>query len=169
MKQKFFTLAVLFSLTIISAKTFSQTAPGDNGTGTGTGTGGTIDGGGTTGTPPPAFVCPAASFKRNNGNGTCLGYAQIRVVFPDQFSPTFQTPKIVAISYQGQPVKYALPPDGIQGVPTYTGQGYISYCLGTMSQFPGFSKELNNIPPAYKLQITFQYITGDQCTVLEND
>lgn len=170
MKQKFFTIALsILSLFVISSKTFAQP---DSGGLDGGGGGGTIDGGGTTGSGGTTFACPAVSFKRNNGNGTCLGYAQIRVVFPDQFTSGFIVPTIVSITYQGLPVKFAIPTDGIVGVPTYTGQGYISYCLGTMSQFPGFSKELSNIPPAYKLQIVFKYpngTTANYCTVTEND
>jgi hypothetical protein len=168
MKKRLLTFALLFFTCIFSATTFAQTAPGDNGGTGGDSSGGSVDGGGTTTT----FTCPAVSFKRNNGNGTCLGYAQIRVVFPDQFTTGFIVPSIVAISYQGQPVSFSIPTDGIVGVPTYTGQGYISYCLGTMSQFPGFSKDLNNIPPAYKLSVTFKYVvngTPHLCTVVEND
>ncbi|MDB5223471.1 MAG: hypothetical protein JWN83_2138 [Chitinophagaceae bacterium] len=164
MKKKLLTFAfVLLSACIFSTNSFSQGAPGDDGSSGEDAGGGSVDGGGA------AFVCPTVSFKRNNGNGTCLGYAQIRVVFSDQFTAGFVIPTITSITYQGQPVHYSLPPDGIVGIPTYTGQGYISYCLGTMSQFPGFSKELNNIPPAYKLQITFKYGIDKYCTVSEND
>ena len=166
MKTKLLTFAFLFiSTCILSTTTFAQTAPGDNGTG------GVPppDGGGTGGTPPPILACPDVTFKRNNGNGTCWGYVQIRVTFPDQFETGFTPPTISDITYQGTTVKFLLGHDAIEGVPTYKGQGYVSYCLGG-PQFPGLSKEYFNIPPANKLVITFQYGTGTSaryCTVVE--
>ena len=169
MKKKLLTFAfLLISFCIFSTATFAQPAPGDDGSGTG----GVPppDGGGTGGTPPPILSCPDVSFKRNNGNGTCWGYAQIRVVFPDQFEKGFTPPTITDITYQGITVKYLSSHDAIEGVPTYKGQGYVSYCLGG-PQFPGLSKEDFNIPPANKLVITFKYGTGTSaryCTVVEN-
>lgn len=151
----------LLSICIFSTVTFAQTDPGGSGTG-GTGTGGTGDGGGTVIT-----TCPDVTFKRNNGNGTCWGYAQIRVTFPDQFAQGFTPPKIIAITYQGNPIKYMLTHDYIDGVPTYTGQGYVSYCIGSTDQFPGWSKSDYNIYPANKLVVTFSYSSGLICTAGE--
>ncbi len=163
MKKKLLTFTVsLLSLCIFSTAAFSQTAPGDDGTGSGG-----VDGGGTTGTQPPVTTCPDVSFKRNNGNGTCWGYAQIRVTFPDQFAANFTPPKIISITYKGVPIKYNLPTDGIVGIPTYTGQGYVSYCIGSTDQFPGWSKETNNIEPANKLIVTFSYSSTVVCMVAE--
>ena len=154
MKTKLLTFAfLLISFCIFSTTTFAQIAPGDAGSGG----------------VPPILACPDVSFKRNNGNGTCWGYVQIRVTFPDQFETGFTPPTISDITYQGITVKFLLGHDAIEGVPTYKGQGYVSYCLGG-PQFPGLSKEYFNIPPANKLVITFCYgsgISARYCTVVE--
>ena len=163
MKKKLLSFTFLLISTCMLSAAFAQDVPGGEDTGTGTGP----DGGGTTTTPPPVLACPDVTFKRNNGNGTCWGYAQIRVTFPDQFATGFVAPKIIGITYQGNPIKYMLTHDFIEGVPTYTGKGYVSYCIGSTDQFPGWSKQDYNIEPANKLYVTFEYASGLKCFVAE--
>src|SRR4051812_40364346 len=78
MKKKLFVIAASMFICFFSFKTFAQVAPGDSGDGSG---------------DPVSFT-----FKRNNGNGTAGGEAEIRVSFkvlPEHL------PLIAEIVYEG--------------------------------------------------------------------
>ena len=91
------------------------------------------------------------SFKRNNGQGTCGGDAQIRLYFNER--PTV-IPSIMAIYYEGGPVEGILLP--IEGdISTFDKKGYVSYCITG-----------SNIPPAHKLTIQFHYANSCQEDIL---
>ena len=113
----------------------------------------TRDAGGTGDGITPAQPCPV-SIKRNNGQGTCGGDAQVRLSFnqlPD-FAPT-----LVAIWYNGEKINYITTP--VTGdASNLLQKGYISYCL-----------EGGNIPPAHKLVFQFHYANAPQedCFVSE--
>ena len=132
-------IALLISITFFSNSTSAQPAPGGSG-----------DGGGVSNSPQP---CPV-SFKRNNGNGTCGGDAQIRLSFNQlpEFAPT-----LVGILYDGVEITTVHMPV-IGDVSNLASKGYISYCLSG-----------SNIPPAKKLVLHFRYPGTDQddCVVVE--
>jgi hypothetical protein len=90
--------------------------------------------------------CPE-SFKRNNGNGTCGGDAQIRLTF-NQLPST--APALVGIWYNGNLINgIVLPAYG--NINELDKKGYISYCLDGM-----------NIPPANKITLQFRYPDGQE-------
>ncbi len=98
--------------------------------------------------PSPTF------FKRNNGQGTCGGDAQIRLYFNQR--PTV-VPTLMAVYYNGSHVAGVLVP--IEGdISTFDKKGYVSYCIsGT------------NIPPAHKLTLQFRYANSCQEDILVED
>ena len=136
----------LFSICFFTNNTFAQRGAGGSSDGSG-------DGSGTQGQTVPPQPCPTG-VKRNNGQGTCGGDAQVRLSFnqlPD-FAPT-----LVAI-WDGdeQITGVMLPVEG--DVSNLAKKGYISYCLSG-----------SNIPPAHKLIFQFHYAnsTQDDCMVGE--
>lgn len=135
MKNIFPFALMLFATFILSSKSFSQ------------------DAGGSASGYANSQPCPV-SFKRNNGNGTCGGDAQIRLNFNEapQFAPT-----LVAVYYNGAAVTGIILP--IEGdLSNFAAKGYISYCLSG-----------SNIPPAKKLVLHFRYPgTGQSdCVIAE--
>ncbi len=140
MKKLLFTSIMLISICLTSIKTFAQPAPGNSGGG--------IGGGGAAVQP-----CPV-SFKRNNGNGTCGGDAQIRLSFNQL--PQF-APELVLVSYDGAEITTIIMP--VEGdVSNLASKGYVSYCLNGA-----------NIPPAKKLVLHFRYAGSNQddCVLAE--
>lgn len=125
---------VLFTC-LFSTKTFAQREAGGTSAGSGT-----------------HQPCPDY-FKRNNGNGTCGGDAQIRVYFSQQVT---SAPVLTAVWYQGEQITgIALPVYG--DMSELSKKGYISYCI-----------EGRNIPPAIKITLQFQYQNGQEdCLVSE--
>jgi hypothetical protein len=96
--------------------------------------------------------CPVY-FKRNNGNGTCGGDAEIRLVFTQHPA---NAPVLIGIWYNGNQVP------GIE-LPSYGDinqlekKGYISYCLYGA-----------NIPAANKITLQFRYPNGQEdCWISE--
>lgn len=85
------------------------------------------------------------SFKRNNGNGTCRGEAQIRLAFEKM--PKF-VPVIEEIRYQGRRLEVAF---GDIDASQLAKKGYVSYCIIS-----------GNIPPAGKLSIKLRYMKTNQ-------
>jgi hypothetical protein len=144
MKKKLMTAIVLF-VTLYSSNTFAQTAPGDSGDGG-------IDGG--QDTHPTIQLQPAPlSFKRNNGDGTCGGEGEIRVVFPymPDYLPTIDQVRAFERDVQGIVI------EGGAGS-EFQQKGYISYCIKSA-----------NILPACKLWIRFHYeVTGQDFWVTES-
>lgn len=140
-KSNYIILVLILFLNLFSSPIFAQTAPG------GSGDGGSIGSGNTS--PQP---CPV-SFKRNDGNGTCGGDAQIRLNFNQlpQFAPT-----LVSIWYDGEEITNIITP--IEGDASTLSKGYVSYCLSGA-----------NIPPAKKLVLHFRYPDTDQddCVIAE--
>ena len=132
MKKKLFPIAVfVLIISFFSSNSFAQSAPGDSG-------GGGVDG------EVPSQPSPL-SFKRNNGNGTCGGEAQIRVAFdlkPDYF------PVIEEIKYEGHTIPVVV---GDIDASQLAKKGYVSYCILS-----------GNIPPAGKLAIKFHYLGSNQ-------
>lgn len=158
MKKKLLTFAILLLITSVFTTAFSQTAPGDDGTGTGGGTG--PDGGGTGGTTPPAPM--VYTFKRNNGNGlgVCGGDAQIRVAFATMPSAT-SIPCIKEVWYtdgKTAPVKVTTIDYPILGSILDKTQPYVSYCITGSMPAPGNSQ--GNINPAIKLTLVFGTYTA---------
>ena len=80
---------------------------------------------------------PPIAFKRNNGQGTCGGDAQIRLYFNQ--SPS-TAPVLINLMYEdGTPIDYiSLPVYG--DISQFAKKGYIGYCL-----------DGGNIPPAKKI------------------
>jgi hypothetical protein len=132
MKKRFFPIAVfVLFISLFSSNTFAQPAPGDSGDGGPDGVGSTQ--------PSPV------SFKRNNGNGTCGGEAQIRVAFnllPDYL------PVMEEIKYEGRTIPVVF---GDIDASQLVKKGYVSYCILS-----------GNIPPAIKLAIKFHYLGSNQ-------
>ena len=100
---------------------------------------------------PKNHACP--KFKRNNGQGTCGGDAQIRVYWNDCSD---EAPTLDAIYYQGNKLTgltYGSPDQA-----ECSKKGYTSYCI-----YGG------NIPPAKKLTLHFTYSDGTKtiCDVPE--
>ncbi len=130
--------AFLFAAFALTATdTFAQTRD----------TGGSADG--------SCLTYPSPSlFKRNNGQGTCGGDAQIRLYFNER--PTV-VPTLMAIYYNGEQVAGVLVP--IEGdISTFDKKGYVSYCIsGT------------NIPPAHKLTLQFHFANSCQEDILIAD
>ena len=89
-------------------------------------------------------------FKRNNGNGTCGGSAQIRaqyIICPTQL-PTLD--KVFSIGSGGTLIEIPGLTFGVGDVgPCSNNNGYISYCI-----FGG------NIPPINKVVLQFTYPSG---------
>lgn len=128
-------LLAIFIATLFSTETFSQIAPGDSNDGI-------------TGTTQPC----GTFFKRNNGDGTCGGDAEIRLSFSQQ--PDY-APTLVAIWYDGQQANDVILP--VEGDMSSLDKGYISYCL-----------QGSNIPAAKKLTLQFHYESGqDDCVLSE--
>lgn len=132
MKKKLFpiTVFVLF-ISLFSLNSFAQPAPGGSGSG---GVDGEVSS-----QPSPV------SFKRNNGNGTCGGEAQIRVAFdkkPDWF------PVMEEIKYEGRTIPVVF---GDIDASQLAKKGYVSYCILS-----------GNIPPAGKIAIKFHYYQTNQ-------
>lgn len=91
---------------------------------------------------PKNHPCPI--FKRNNGQGTCGGDAQIRVYWADCSD---EAPILTAIYYEGKKLE-----GNTYGTPDQEEcrkKGYTSYCIYG-----------NNIPPAKKLTLHFTYSDG---------
>ena len=135
MKTKLFTAAILF-LCFFSVTTFAQEDAG-----------GSAGGGADVhpvSQPSPVF------FKRNNGNGTCGGEAQVRLYFkakPD-YLPTMQ-----AVMYEGSVIQVNINPIDTSML---SKKGYVSYCIRN-----------TNIPPAVKLTLKFNYYQSNQTFLLE--
>ena len=117
-------------------------------------------GGGSTG---GIILMPMATgFKRNNGNGTCGGNAQIRVTFDT--IPGY-TPTLEAVY---QPSGNVLGP-ALTGITFGVGDmtissKYISYCIyGTGCSSCG------NIPPANSIVLQFYYPTTGQVFLINNE
>ncbi len=129
---------LLFLVYFISAKAFSQTAPGGG------------------------SECPLSySFKRNNGNGwgVCNGDQQIRVTFSPMLAPE-NIPVLTAIYFQGQLLsRFILP---VTGDLINKQQGYVSYCL--RGSFPkNNANPFSIISPSIKLVLEFTYPDGMIC------
>lgn len=150
MKKNLLSFAVLvLSFCIFTTKTFAQA---DSGGSAGGGTGGTIDGGGTVGTPAPQPL--AIHFTRNNGDGTCGGEAQIRMYYST--APT-ASPILNQIYYNGSPLYTNMLP--IKGdISNYATTGYVSFCLPTA-----------NIPPAIKLDLSYSPTSAQTATISGTD
>ena len=147
MKNKLLSICVIaFICLLFSNNIFAQRGAGGSSDGSGDGSGTGVQ------TVPPQ-PCPT-SVKRNNGQGTCGGDAQVRLRFgqlPD-FAPT-----LVAIWDGDQQITDVMLP--VEGdVSKLATKGYISYCL-----------DGSNIPPAHKLIFQFHYAnsTQDDCMVSE--
>lgn len=135
MKKRSFSIAafVLF-ISLFSSAAFAQ----DDSGGSSGGSDGGPDG-------HPISQPSPVSFKRNNGNGTCGGQAEIRVAFnliPD-YSPTMQE-----IMYEGRRIPVNIHPVDPS---LLIKKGYVSYCVSN-----------TNVPPAKKLAIKFTYIGSNQ-------
>ena len=129
MKKKLIPIAVfVLFISLFSSNSFAQADPGGSGSG-----GGTID-------PSPV------SFKRNNGNGTCGGEAEIRVSFSEL--PEY-LPIIAEIKYEGNPITGVV--TGDIDPSQFATKGYVSYCIISA-----------NIFPAVKLSIRFHYEESGQ-------
>jgi hypothetical protein len=132
MKKKLFPIAVfVLFISLFSLNSFGQSAPGDSGSGG-------VDG------EVPSQPSPV-SFKRNNGNGTCGGEAQIRVAFdkkPDWF------PFIEEIKYEGHSIPVVF---GDIDASQLARKGYVSYCILS-----------GNLPAAGKIAIKFHYYKTNQ-------
>ena len=145
MKNKLLSLCIVLTCLLFSNNIFAQRGAGGSSDGSG-------DGSGNGGTVPPQ-PCPTA-VKRNNGQGTCGGDAQVRLSFgqlPD-FAPT-----LVAIWDGDQQITGVMLP--VEGdVSDLAKKGYISYCLSG-----------SNILPAHKLIFEFHYAnsTQEDCMVAE--
>ena len=131
MKKKLFSLAIIFIISSVSFTTYGQSAPGDSGDGSGSG--------------DPSLVLPS-SFKRNNGNGTCGGEAEIRVCF--SVLPV-HLPVITEIKYEGGSIKGLVFSE--VDASKFARKGYVSYCIQSA-----------NIPPAHTLSIRFHYENSNQ-------
>lgn len=129
---------LLFLIYFLSAKAFSQSAPGGG------------------------SECPTSySFKRNNGNGwgVCNGDEQIRVTFSPMPSAG-NIPLLTAIYYQGQPVSKVIFP--VSGELVTHGQGYVSYCLrGSPHKNKG--NPFGKISASIKVVLEFTYPDGMIC------
>jgi hypothetical protein len=131
MKKKLFQIAGILFISFFSVTTFAQSDSG--------GAAGCADGG------VPSQPSPV-SFRRNNGDGTCGGQAQIRVAF--DLKPLY-LPVIEEIKYEGQTI-----PGIVYGEidsSQLAKKGYVSYCILS-----------GNIPPAGKLAIKFHYLQTNQ-------
>lgn len=129
--------AIIFTCCLFTTKTFAQRDAG------GSSSGNTI--------PEP---CPT-NFKRNNGDGTCGGSAQIRLSFSQ--SPSY-APTLVGLWYDdGTPItNIFLPVPG--DISDLSAKGYISYCLMG-----------GNIPPAKKIVAQFYFPhTNQYCELSEH-
>jgi hypothetical protein len=129
MKKKSIPIAVfVLFISLFCFKTFAQSDPGGSA-------------GGGISQPSPV------SFKRNNGNGTCGGVAEIRVSFsaiPDYL------PTIEEIRIDGARGAIAFVIDNMDMSPLAQ-KGYASYCISS-----------GNILPAVKLWIRFHYENSGQ-------
>lgn len=136
MKKKLFPIAAFVLL--LSSGSFAQTAPGDSGDGEGY-------------SDPDSLIVirlqpPPVYFKRNNGNGTCGGVAEIRVyfsAFPD-YPPTIEEIRSEARAVTGVVINDI-------DASEFTRKGYISYCISSA-----------DIIPAVKLWIRFHYEKSGQ-------
>ena len=139
MKVKLIIFAfLLFLIYFLSAKGFSQTAPGGG------------------------SECPISfSFIRNNGNGSGVGNAdaQVRVAFSPLPSAE-NIPLLSAIYYQGQSVDKVILP--VRGELVIRGRGYISYCLKE-SLPKNNGNPFGKISPAIKVVLEFTYPDGMIC------
>ena len=154
MKTKTFTICLLlFTSLLISNRIFAQRdSGGSSDGGLGSESGGTFN----SGTQESCITQPnPTSFKRNNGQGTCGGDAQIRLSFSQQ--PTI-APTIIGLYHSdGTPVTNVFLP--IQGDMTNLAKkGYISYCIMG-----------SNIAPAKKLIAVFHYDGGCQADATLNE
>jgi len=133
MKKTSFPIVVfVLFISLFSSGTFAQADPGGSATG---GPDGEVSS-----QPSPV------SFKRNNGNGTCGGQAEIRVAFnliPD-FMPTIEEIRSGQRSVEGVVI------DNIDAS-DLAKKGYVSYCISS-----------TNILPAVKLWIKFHYVQTNQ-------
>jgi hypothetical protein len=131
MKKKLIPILVFVLFISFSSHGFAQAAPGDSGNGGADGVGSTQ--------PSPV------SFKRNNGNGTCGGEAQIRVAF--DLKPDY-LPVMEEIKYEGCTLPVVF---GDIDASQLAKKGYVSYCILS-----------GNIPPAGKIAIKFHYYQTNQ-------
>lgn len=125
-KTSILIVAFVLFISLFSSGSFAQTVPGGGADGEGNGQ--------ESSQPSPV------SFKRNNGNGTCGGDAQIRVAFdrlPDY------VPVIDEIQYEGHTIPVVI---GDIDASELAKKGYVSYCIIS-----------GNIPPAGKIAIKFRY------------
>ena len=110
---------------------------------------------------------PPTGFKRNNGNGTCGGSAQVRIMFST--NPTL-APQLINV-YQ--------PANGILGsaLSGYSfdlgdtshlssNNGYISYCIHGTYVSPANS---GNLPPANAIVLEFYYPQSNQYFLINNE
>lgn len=134
MKKKFLLLAASVSICFFSLTSIAQTTAGDDGEGM-------VELEDDNPYVPPAPV----SLKRNNGNGTCKGEAELRVAFDS-------IPRIVPvmdeIRYEGHtlPVVFGSI-DGSQ----LAKKKYVSYCILS-----------GNLPPAGKISVKLRYVQTNQ-------
>jgi lipoprotein signal peptidase len=151
MKKKLLSFAILlFTACLFSTNSFSQPAPGDDGTGDGETL--PVEGGGTL---PSTYTFKSFTYKRNNGNGwgVCGTNAQIRVVFDPMPTCNADIPKLTTIEYKGTNLLangYAM--IIASSIVTLT-QPYVSYCIQGIQNLPGASD--GNIPPADKVLLKF--------------
>jgi hypothetical protein len=140
MKKRLFSTAVLaLFISLFCSDSFAQPDPGGS-------AGGEPDG-------HPISQPSPISFKRNNGNGTCRGEAEIRVAF--NLIPDYM-PALEEIKYQGNSIGFVL---GNIDTSQVAKKGYASYCI--MS---------GNLPPAKKLALKFHYTRSNQTFwLVEND
>ena len=120
-------------------------------------------GGGSTG---GAVQLPLATgFKRNNGNGTCGGAAQIRVTFDTipGYAPTLEAIYQPTGTVLGPALTGYTFNAGDMG-PTGNNNKYISYCIPLSG-----GANSSNLPPANTLVLQFYYPTTGQVFLINNE
>ena len=107
-------------------------------------------------------------FKRNNGNGTCGGRAQVRVLFGSgvpSYAPTLINIFKPTNGVLGSPLSGYLFETGDVAHLT-DNNPYISYCIGSSTST---SASAANIPPANTIVLEFYFPASNQYYLIDSE